>query len=292
MAQHKARARAGKYGEGSAVELDADLLGHRARVERPVVVPTVPNVARMYDFLLGGKDNYACDRAAVAEVLRSNQAAELCALENRAFLCRVVRFLAGAGIRQFLDIGSGFPAESNVHEVAQRAAPDALTVYVDYDPVVLTHARALLATDARTDVVCEDMRRPEKILQEAAGLLDFGEPVAVLLVASLHFVTTADDPYGIVATLMDATVPGSYLVVSHVLETAGTRAAVGGYEGASAPVALRTPEEIARFFGVAGTDLVEPGLVRVPLWRPEMHPELACKDAELVDVLGGVGRRA
>ncbi|MEU8355642.1 SAM-dependent methyltransferase [Nonomuraea sp. NPDC048882] len=292
MAQHKARDGAGKYGKDSRTGLDADLLGHRAKVQPPAVVPAVPNVARMYDVLLGGKDNYACDRAAVQGVLRSNPAAKLCALENRAFLCRVVRFLAGAGIRQFLDIGSGFPGESNVHEVAQREAPDALTVYVDYDPVVLTHARALLATDARTVVVCEDMRRPEEILAGAAGLLDWREPVAVLLVASLHFVTAADDPYGIVATLMGATVPGSYLVVSHVLETAGTRAAVGGYEGASAPVALRTPEEIARFFGVAGTDLVEPGLVRVPLWRPEMHPEFACRDAELVDVLGGVGRRA
>jgi hypothetical protein len=283
--------------------LDADLLGHRRPVDTvsnfqsgsmaaPEIDPNRPNVARMYDYWLGGKDNFQADRDATERAAKRNPNARLCALANRGFLGRAVRFLAGQGIRQFLDVGSGLPAVGNVHEVAQSVEPGARTVYVDYDPIVSQHGRALLATDERTTMVQMDLRNPEFILGKAAGLLDFDFPVGVLLVATLHFITDEEDPHGIVKTLMECMEPGSYLVVSHVLETPTTIAAAGaGYKDASAGVTLRGGAEIGRFFAVAETELVAPGLVRVPLWRPEIAQPLAEEDAERVDFLGGVGRK-
>ncbi|MEV4179691.1 SAM-dependent methyltransferase [Nonomuraea sp. NPDC049709] len=274
---------------GKRTTLDADLLGHRR--PRDPINPNMPNVARMYDYFLGGNDNLAADRAAAEEALKLNPNARECARANRAFLGRAVRFLAERGVRQFLDIGSGLPAVGNVHQVAQAVMPDARTVYVDHDAVVLCHGRALLATDEHTIVVEADMRDPATILECAAERLDFSEPVAVLLVASLHFVLPEEDPYGIVRYLMGGTAPGSYLVVSHVLRTETTVRAVAAYARASAPVALRSEEEIAGFFEAVGAELVEPGLVRVPLWRPEMAVGLAALDAARVDFVGGVGWR-
>ncbi|GAA2268572.1 SAM-dependent methyltransferase [Nonomuraea roseoviolacea subsp. roseoviolacea] len=245
----------------------------------------------MYDYWLGGKDNFAADRDAADAASKLNPGARLCALENRRFLGRAVRYLAERGVRQFLDIGTGLPAMGNVHAVAQSVHPDARTVYVDYDPVVVQHGRAMLATDDRTWMLHLDLRYPDFILSRAAELLDFDEPVAVLLVASLHFITAAEDPYGIVAGLMEFTEPGSYLVISHVLETAATVRAAAAYRSASAAVQVRSSDDIARFFTVANARLVEPGLVRVPLWRPEVPVQLAREDALRVDFLGGVGWR-
>ncbi|MBE1590967.1 SAM-dependent methyltransferase [Nonomuraea angiospora] len=291
MAQHTASAEARDGSKDGPAALDADLLGHR-RGAWPVINPNVPNVARMYDRFLGGKDNYEADRAAAAEALRLNPDAARCARGNRAFLGRAVRFVAGSGVRQFLDVGTGFPSMGNVHEVAQSVHGDARTVYVDYDPVVVQHGRALLATDGHTVMVEEDLRKPGRVLEQAADLLDFGRPVCVLLVACLHFVTAQEDPYRIVKRLMRFTAPGSYLVISHVIKTPKTVAAAAAYQGASAPVVLRTDTQVGRLFTAAGVELVEPGLVRVPVWRPEVDSQLAAEDAARVDFLGGVGRKA
>ncbi|MGW6494034.1 SAM-dependent methyltransferase [Nonomuraea angiospora] len=244
----------------------------------------------MYDRFLGGKDNYEADRAAAAEALRLNPDAARCARENRAFLGRAVRFVAKAGVRQFLDVGTGFLSMGNVHEIAQSVHGDARMVYVDYDPVVVQHGRAMLATDERTEMLEEDLREPGRILEQAAGVLDFGRPVCVLLVACLHFVTATEDPYQIVKRLMRSTAPGSFLVISHVIETPKTNAAAAAYRGASAPV-LRTETQVGRMFTAAGVELVEPGLVRVPSWRPDLDHALAEEDAARVDFLGGVGRK-
>ncbi|MGV9386221.1 SAM-dependent methyltransferase [Nonomuraea sp. NPDC003707] len=258
----------------------------------PGIDPNVPNVARMYDYYLGGKDNFEADRVAAEKARRLNPHAALCAQANRAFLGRAVRSIAKDGVRQFLDLGAGLPAIDNVHEVARRVHADARTVYVDYDTVVLQHGRALLATDDSTMMLDGDLRDPERILADASEHLDFDEPVCVLLVASLHFVTAAEDPYRIVKRLMRDTRPGSCLVISHVIETPVTLRAVEAYDGASAPVVLRTVNQVRRFFTAAGTDLLEPGLVRVPLWRPDPDDSQAQSDATKVDFVGGVGRKA
>jgi hypothetical protein len=235
---------------------------------------SVAHQARMYDYALGGKDNYAADRAAVEAGLRVWPDATLSARSNRAFLGRVVRFLAGeAGIRQFLDIGTGIPTAGNTHQVAQDVAPESRVVYVDYDPVVLAHARALLTGSqaGATEYIHADLRDTGTILAQAGELLDFTQPVAVTLLLILHAVPDADDPYAIVARLMDAVPPGSYLAISHSAsdlfdqETKDSIKAIMD-RMAQQQFTLRTREQVARFF--AGTDLVEPGLVPVEKWRP------------------------
>jgi S-adenosyl methyltransferase len=231
--------------------------------------------ARIYDYLLGGKDNYAADRAAAEAALKIYPDWAFTARANRAFLGRVVRFLAGeAGIRQFLDIGTGIPTAGNTHHVAQAIAPESRVVYVDYDPVVLAHARALLASSAEgaTEYVDADLRDTRRILTQAAQLLDFTKPVAVTLIAILHAIPDADDPYAIVASLMDAVPSGSYLALSHLAPEFFTPEALRETQESSGRMiqqqfAYRSREEVARFF--AGTDLVEPGIVRVEEWRPE-----------------------
>ncbi len=185
------------------------------------VNPAVPNVARIYDYFLGGKDNFAADRAAATKIAEAAPDVVQRTRENRAFLGRAVRFLAETGVRQFLDIGTGLPTQDNVHQVAQRFISDAHVAYVDNDPVVLTHAGALLATDARTIVIEADMREPTKVLHHATanGFIDLDQPVAILMVAVLHFLPDADRPAEIVATFREHMGPGSYLVISHA--TAG-----------------------------------------------------------------------
>ena len=234
----------------------------------------VPNVARIYDALLGGKDNYAADRQAAEELLTAVPGAERAARENRAFLGRAVRFLAGeAGIRQFLDIGTGLPTLGNVHEIAQAANPAARVVYADYDPVVLLHANVLLAKAVTVAAVNADLRYPRDLLTSPAvrALIDFDEPVAVLLVAVLHFLEDSDDPWKIVDCIKDHMAPGSYLVVSHVtgddLPPDARQQARGVYENASAPGVTRAYDDIARFFD--GLVMLAPGLVNVPTWRPD-----------------------
>ena len=231
--------------------------------------------ARRYDYLLGGKDNYAVDRAAAEAVLAVWPDMPFTPRANRAFLGRAVRYLAGeAGIRQFLDIGTGIPTAGNTHEVAQAVAPDARVVYVDYDPVVLAHARALLTSGetGATEYIHADLRDTQAILAQASRLLDFSRPVAVTLLAILHVIPDSDDPYAIVATLLDAVPSGSYLVVSHMGSDLVPPRTQQEMSGISQRVSQqqyfnRSREEVARFF--AGTEPVEPGLLRVEDWRPE-----------------------
>ncbi|MEV7013099.1 SAM-dependent methyltransferase [Streptosporangium sp. NPDC051022] len=235
-----------------------------------------PSVARLYDYYLGGKDNFPVDRAAAEEVLSTVPEVRIAARENRAFLGRAVRFLAGSGIEQFLDIGTGLPTQGNVHEVAHEINPDARITYVDYDPIVLAHARALLrASKGEVTVAPGDLREPEEILHSPEVLkhLDFTKPVAVLLVAIMHFITEADDPRRIVATLRDAVPSGSYLVLSHGTHDFHPEAARKGtevYERANSPLVLRSRAEILELFD--GFELVNPGLVWLPEWRPDDFP--------------------
>ena len=230
-----------------------------------------PNPARIYDYLLSSKDNFPADRAAAEELLALVPEARAGARENRAFLGRVVRFLAReAGIRQFLDVGTGIPSQGNVHQVAHTVAPDARVVYVDNDPVVHVHANALLAKPA-TAAVLADLREPERIMRhpKTRELLDFSRPVGVLLVAVLHFIEDEDDPAGIVACFREVIAPGSFLVFSHATgdfrpDVAGKVMAV--YKRASAPLVLRSRAQVARLFH--GLELLPPGLVQPAAWRP------------------------
>lgn len=256
---------------------------------------TRPHPARMYDFYLGGKDNYLVDREAAAQVLRAVPEVRIMARENRAFLQRAVRFLAGeAGIRQIIDIGTGIPAAGNVHEVAQQIAPDVRVAYVDNDPIVHVHANALLTGSGATSIVLADLREPETILAhpKVRQLIDFRQPVAILLIAILHFITADEHPAGIVAAFRDALAPGSYLALSHGTTDFHTEDAVRHgtriYERATAPLVLRPHAEISAFFD--GFGLVEPGLVQVPLWRPDHKPPRP-KDLAKIAIYGGVGRR-
>jgi SAM-dependent methyltransferase len=233
-----------------------------------------PTPARMYDYFLGGKDNFQVDRDAADQLAKAagRGTTFTVAWENRRFLQRAVACLAEAGIDQFVDIGAGLPAQGNVHEIAKRVNPAARVAYVDNDPIVLSHGRALLADDKTTKVFTADMREPQVILTAPglAGLIDFSRPVAVLLVAVLHFVRDEEDPYSIVRTFCDAMAPGSSLVLSHVTTDGPSAELLAGiehvYERSTSPSRPRSRDEIARFFD--GLDLVEPGVVRPGLWRP------------------------
>jgi hypothetical protein len=252
---------------------------------------TVPTTARMYDFWLGGRDNFAVDRVAALAVSEAVPQVRMTAVENRKFLRRAVRYLAAeAGIVQFLDIGTGLPTQGNVHQVAQQVNPDARVVYVDNDPMVLAHSRAL-KTGGNTAVIEADLRHPDAILNHprALELIDFRQPLAVLLVAVLHFVGGEDDPHAIVGSICEALPAGSYLVLSHGLDGILRGDSAGKVEeqyrkNVASGATLRDREEILRFF--TGLELVGPGLVRVPYWRPD-EPEP--QDADEVRVLGGVG---
>jgi hypothetical protein len=249
--------------------------GSVSKAARPPFDTSVANQARIYDYLLGGTDNYEADRAAVDAVLKVAPELGFSARANRAFLGRVVRSLAAeAGIRQFLDIGTGIPTAGNVHEVAQAVAPGSRVVYVDYDPVVLAHARALLTSGkaGATKFIDADLRDAATILGEAAELLDFSEPVAVTLLMILHVIPDSDDPYAMVARVMDALPAGSHLAVSHLGAELLEQEAREGFADVVSRRAQqqyigRSREQVARFF--AGTDLVEPGIVRVEEWRPD-----------------------
>ena len=256
---------------------------------------TKPHPARMYDAYLGGKDNYAADRAAVSQVLRAAPEVRDSARANRAFLQRAVRFLAAeAGIRQFIDIGTGIPTAGNVHQVAAEAAPGTRVVYVDNDPIVHVHANALLTDTGTTRIVLADLREPEVILghPKVAELIDFSQPVGLLLLAILHFITDAEDPGRILATFRDALPPGSYLALSHGtadFRPQAAQQAAAVYNQATSAATLRSHAQIAALF--EGWDLVEPGLVQVPLWRPEGRPP-SPKELAKVWLYGGVARRS
>lgn len=258
----------------------------------PVLDTTIAHSARIYDVLLGGKDNFEADRAAARAGLQVFPAAAQSARANRAFLARVVRYLVtDAGIRQFLDIGTGLPTADNTHEVAQAIAPECRVAYVDNDPVVLMHAKALLASGERgeTDYVDADLRDPVRILMEASRVLDLTRPVAVLLFGILHFIHDDDDPRLITGTLMDAVPTGSYLAISHLAKdiypesTAAFVRAVN--EHSSEKAVLRDRVEVSEFFG--GLDLVEPGVVQISKWRPRSSLESGAPAA----LWGGVARK-
>jgi hypothetical protein len=261
----------------------------------PLIDTGTPNVARIYDYWLGGKDNFEADRVAAEQILLQMPGQRKSALENRRFLRRAVRFLAGeAGIDQFLDIGVGLPTQGAVHEVAHELNPRARVAYVDYDPVVVSHGNALLATPNLSVVVQEDIRRPRELLANPVirQHLDFGRPVAVMLMAILHFVSDDDDPDAITAMLRDALVPGSYLVISHVCQEllpdkAAAERAKKIYEQASERIQARGTKQIRGFFG--DFEVVEPGLVAKHAWRPVTG--VAAADPTDIS-LGGAARKA
>ncbi|MEU0212618.1 SAM-dependent methyltransferase [Streptomyces canus] len=273
-------------------------------MERPAWAPrsidiSVPSVSRIYDFYLGGSHNFEADREAARRVMEFAPGLPKTMQANRAFLRRAVRFAADEGITQFLDIGSGIPTFGNVHEVAQSARPGARVVYVDHDPVAVAHSQAVLEGNADAGVVAADLRKPQEILAspEVQHLIDLNRPVALLLVAILHFVEDADDPYGAVAELRDALAPGSLLVLTHAshegipLPQERTEGAVDVYKDIRNPLIMRSREEIARFF--EGYDMVEPGLVSPPRWRPESatwNPD--DEDPWAFSGFAGVGRTA
>jgi O-methyltransferase involved in polyketide biosynthesis len=253
---------------------------------------TVPHSARIWNYWLGGKDNYAVDRVAGDEYLKVFPAIADVARAQRAFLARSIRYLAGeAGIRQFLDVGTGLPTADNTHEVAQRVAPQARILYVDNDPLVLAHARALLTStpEGATAYISADLDDIDTIMAEAAKTLDLAKPVALILHGVLGHVTDNGEAHSIVRSLVDALPSGSYLNLAD-----GTKDSSGGFEQAqegynesgAVPYVLRTPPEIASFFD--GLELVEPGVVSCPRWRPDATPDGPSAD---VDVYGGVGRK-
>ena len=253
---------------------------------------SVAHVARVYNYWLGGKDNFAADRAAAEQAMSAFPDIVLSARANRAFLRRTVTYLAReAGIRQFLDIGTGIPSANNTHEVAQSVAADSRIVYVDNDPVVLAHARALLTSSSNgaTDYIDADLRQADQILAGAAGTLDFSQPVAVMLMAILQHLNDDDDPYAVVGKLMAAVPSGSYLVLSHPAKDihAAEMAAMAERlnQMMAEKVTFRGEAEVARFF--TGLELVEPGMTNVPGWRPDTEEEASSPAA----LWAGVARK-
>jgi hypothetical protein len=265
---------------------------------RPELHTDRPHPARVYDFLLGGKDNFAADREAARKGLQANPDSRIPPRENRLFLRRAVRFLAEQGIDQFLDIGTGIPSAPNVHHVAQQINPRARIVYVDNDPIVLAHARALLTShpDGRTDYIDADLRDVDTILgsAELADTIDRNRPVALLLFAIAHFVGDEDDPWNIVARLLSALPSGSYLALSHLTgdfrpEAWAQVAQVYRQQGVTMQV--RSRAAIERFF--TGLDLVDPGLCVLPDWRPELGDRTGepVPSDDQVSVYGAVARK-
>ncbi|MGW7451690.1 SAM-dependent methyltransferase [Streptomyces sp. NPDC054787] len=276
-------------------------------MERPAWAPpgidiSVPSVSRIYDYYLGGSHNFEVDRQAARRAMEFMPGLPKIMQANRAFMRRAVRHAVAEGVTQFLDIGSGIPTFGNVHEVAQAASPEARVVYVDHDPVAVAHSQAVLAGDDRTGVIAADLRKPKEILEapEVGRLLDLGRPVALLLVAVLHFLEDADDPYAAVAELRDALAPGSLLILTHASyegiplteEVAG--GVVSVYQNIRNPLVMRTRERIIPFFD--GFEMLEPGLVSMPDWRPDRLAGAldgeAAEDPYAFSGFGGVGRKA
>ncbi|MBT2507399.1 SAM-dependent methyltransferase [Streptomyces sp. ISL-98] len=270
-------------------------------MERPAWAPqgidiSVPSVSRIYDFYLGGSHNFEVDREAARKAMAFMPGLPKIMQANRAFMRRAVRFAADEGITQFLDIGSGIPTFGNVHEVAQAANPEARVMYVDHDPVAVAHSEAVLEGNDRAGIAAADLRKPQEILSSPVvnGLIDFERPVALLLVAVLHFIEDADDPQAAVATLRDALAPGSVVILTHasyegipltVEQASGT---VAVYQNIRNPLIMRSREEITRFF--EGYTMVDPGLVSMPDWRPETTSSQ--EDPFAFSGFAGVGRKA
>ncbi|MCB5906077.1 SAM-dependent methyltransferase [Streptomyces pinistramenti] len=261
-----------------------------------------PHPARMYDYYLGGRDNYEVDRVAADRVIEVHPQVRLSARANRDFLRRAVRGLVADGIRQIIDIGTGIPTSPSTHELARETAPDTRVVYVDNDPIVATHAGARLTNTPQTGFVLGDVRDPRAILDHPAvrELIDFDRPVALLLLAVLHFVRDDEDPAGIIATLAEALPAGSHLVLSHATgepyeafpggrtDVRARDGVVNVYKNATAPLNLRTKAEVEPLFGPF--TLLEPGVVRVPLWRPD-GPLPGAGELNNTIFYGAVGRK-
>ncbi|MGI5160943.1 SAM-dependent methyltransferase [Microbispora sp. CA-102843] len=251
---------------------------------------SVPHSARVWDYWLGGKDNFAPDRAVGDEIVKVMPDLPVNARAEREFIGRVVRHLAGeAGIDQFLDVGTGIPTADNTHEVAQRVNPRARIVYVDNDPIVLVHAHALLRStpEGVTDYLDADLRDPAPILRQAARTLDFSRPIALMLMGVLEFVPDADQAHTAVSTLLEALPPGSYLAIAHSVRSPSMDEAAAKWNASSAsPLTLRTPKELEEFFD--GLEFLPPGLVSLPKWRPE--PATTFRNREVYQY-GGVGRK-
>jgi S-adenosyl methyltransferase len=259
----------------------------------PGIDTSVAHPARVYDYWLGGKDNYAADRVAAEQVISVRPSILFDIRANRAFLGRAVRWLAeSAGIRQFLDIGTGIPAAGNTHQVAQSAAPESKIVYVDNDPIVLVHARALLTSgpQGKTAYIDGDLRHPEAVLKEARRTLDLSQPVAVLLIGVLHLISDEENPYGIIDTLMSAVPSGSYLAVTQPASDVNADVVAEGARRYNAHVntaqTRRSHDQTTRYFD--GLEIIEPGVVQVHRWRP--GPDAEQLDRE-VSAWGGVGRK-
>ncbi|MFJ8330102.1 SAM-dependent methyltransferase [Streptomyces sp. NPDC094437] len=270
-------------------------------MERPAWAPrsidiSVPSVSRIYDYYLGGSHNFEVDREAARKAMEFLPGVPKIMQANRAFMRRAVRYAAGQGITQFLDIGSGIPTFGNVHEVAQSLVPGARVVYVDHDPVAVAHSQAVLDGNADAEVVAADLLGPQEILASdgVRRLIDLNRPVALLLVAILHFVEDVEEVRAAVRELRDACAPGSLLVLTHAsfegVAVAPERAEgfVDVYKDIRNPLIMRSREEIARFF--EGYEMVEPGLVPMPDWRPDTPPE--DEDPYAFSGFAGVGRTA
>jgi len=252
-----------------------------------------PSAARVYDYFLGGAHNFAVDRALAEEIARMAPNVGDTMRAGREFLRRAVRFLVHAGIRQFLDLGSGIPTVGNVHEIAQRLTEQARVVYVDIDPVAVAHSRAILDGNDRVAVLHQDVRQPGKILTDPALLatLDLTQPIGILLAGIMHFVRDEDDPPGIVAQFRDAAAPGSYAVISHVTYEDQPREVVEAQKlsaRTSTEIVLRSKAQILAQF--RGFTLVEPGLVHLPRWRPDAPGDVD-DHPERFGAFGGVGRK-
>ncbi|WP_019546738.1 SAM-dependent methyltransferase [Streptomyces sulphureus] len=268
-------------------------------MDRPVWAPQgidldVPSVSRMYDYYLGGSHNFEVDREAARRAIEAWPGLPKIMQTNRAFMRRAIRFALSEGVTQFLDIGSGIPTFGNVHEVAQAAEPASRVVYVDNDPVAVAHSEAVLAGNDHAGIVSADFRSPSDVLRsdEAERLLDLERPVALMVVALLHFVEDRDEPDKALAAFFDQLAPGSLLVISHgCLEGAPARDRGDRlqkvYEEASSPLVIRSKAQILRFFD--GWELVEPGLVSLPHWRPDSPPEW--EDSAVFTGYAGVGRK-
>ncbi|MEU3617888.1 SAM-dependent methyltransferase [Streptomyces sp. NPDC006872] len=253
-----------------------------------------PHPARMYDWYLGGKDNYPVDEAMGRQMLALDPRVPVMARVNRAFMHRSTRWLAENGVRQFLDIGTGIPTEPNLHQVAQQIAPDARVVYCDNDPIVLAHAAALLRStpEGVTEYLQADVRDPAAIVEGARKILDLSRPVALSLVALLHFVSDDDGAHELVSRLLAELPSGSYLMMTHAtadFSPEESAAATEKLKAAGVTLALRSREEFARFF--AGLDLVEPGVAVVPEWHPELGEPVPGQDDGVIPGYGAVARK-
>jgi SAM-dependent methyltransferase len=270
------------------------------QVRRPLVAgePGVDtqraNAARVYDYWLGGSHNFLADQDLGRAIAAVEPNVRAIARANRAFVGRAVRFLGAAGISQFLDIGSGIPTQGNVHEVAQQGDPAARVAYADIDPVAIAHSKAILAKNENAAIIDADMRDPEKILAHPAALrlVDFSQPVGLLIVATLHFIGDADDPWRLVGTLRDSLAPGSYLVLSHATNASKPTVAQAAEKvynsGVATQVHMRSHADILRFFD--GFELLDPGLVYIPLWRPDSPADVPGDPTQFWGLVG-VGRK-